>query len=175
MYKHITATQENASEATAPLPPPTPGIPVERHPSNDDWGTTFVAILLMSLIIFVVLGILVQRSFRLVPTGVMALRTLVGNRIDNNQYHRLENEDDEDVESGVGSTEEHTRRGTGGEGLVNDMRSSDEHDQQSRLELLSDSDMDDYLGDFPTEGNETRASNSDARVINIRTLGNGQE
>ncbi|KAJ2694627.1 hypothetical protein GGH99_000586, partial [Coemansia sp. RSA 1285] len=89
-------------------------------------------------------------------------------------YHRLENEDDEDVESGVGSTEEHMPRGTSGEGLVDDIRASDERDQ-SRLELLSDSDMDDYLGDFPTEGNETRASNSDARVINIRTLGNGQE
>ncbi|KAJ2551954.1 hypothetical protein EV175_003489, partial [Coemansia sp. RSA 1933] len=97
MYAH-TIRRDDAPEATAPLPPPTPGVPVERHPSNDDWGTTFVAILVMSLIIFVALGILVKRSFRLVPTGVMALRTLVSSRADSAQYHRLENEDeDEDV------------------------------------------------------------------------------
>ncbi|KAJ2478254.1 hypothetical protein IWW56_003826 [Coemansia sp. RSA 2131] len=51
--------------------------PVERHPYNDDWGTTFVAILVMACIVFAVLAVLVRKSFRLVPTGVLALRTLV--------------------------------------------------------------------------------------------------
>ncbi|KAJ1753801.1 hypothetical protein LPJ79_000088 [Coemansia sp. RSA 1821] len=85
------------NEWTAPAPPPTPGIPVERHPYNDDWGTTFVAILVMSLIVFVALGVLVRNSFRLVPTGVMALHTLVG-RGDEASYHQLQNEEDEEDE-----------------------------------------------------------------------------
>ncbi|KAJ2455475.1 hypothetical protein EV183_000807 [Coemansia sp. RSA 2336] len=85
------------NEWTAPAPPPTPGVPVERHPYNDDWGTTFVAILVMSLIVFVVLGVLVRNSFRLVPTGVMALHTLVS-RGNEASYHQLPNEEDEAVQ-----------------------------------------------------------------------------
>ncbi|KAJ1668060.1 hypothetical protein IW140_000775 [Coemansia sp. RSA 1813] len=169
MYEHI-AKRDSVPEATAPLPPPTPGIPIERHPSNDDWGTTFVAILVMSLIIFVALGVLVKRSFRLVPTGVMALRTLVSNRPNNNQYHRLENEEEEE-EADVYSN--NNRRDASGASPRNSgsVRAGDEQDQQGRLELLSDSDMDDYLGNFTADGDDAQASNSDARVININTLG----
>lgn len=53
-------------------------LPVERHPANNDqWGMTVMSIGLMSLVIFVLLGILVHRSFRLVPTGMLALHTIV--------------------------------------------------------------------------------------------------
>ncbi|KAJ1904060.1 hypothetical protein LPJ81_002719 [Coemansia sp. IMI 209127] len=161
MYEHIVQ-RDNIPEATAPLPPPKPGVPVERHPSNDDWGTTFVAILVMSLIVFAALGILVKRSFRLVPTGVMALRTLVSTRPDNNQYHRLANDEEEEDVASNESADNSTGARAGGER---------EDSQQGRLELLSDSDMDDYLGDFTAEGEGTQAGNNDARVINIATLG----
>ncbi|KAJ2783176.1 hypothetical protein H4R18_001843 [Coemansia javaensis] len=89
---------------TAPPPPPTPGVPVERHPYNDDWATTLVAILLMSLIVFVALGILVRRSFRLVPTGVMALRTLVGAGAPAEGHHRLEEEEEASGEQSPDAT-----------------------------------------------------------------------
>ncbi|KAJ1945372.1 hypothetical protein EC988_005769 [Linderina pennispora] len=69
--------------------PPSP--PVERHPSNDDWTTTIVAIMIMCSIAFIGLGILVKKSFQLVPTGVMALRELVDARPTG--YHELDNEE----------------------------------------------------------------------------------
>ncbi|KAJ1947942.1 hypothetical protein GGF37_000089 [Kickxella alabastrina] len=88
-----------ADSGETPVPP---RPPVERHPSNDDWGTTFVAIMIMSIIAFVALGVLVHRSFQLVPTGVMALRTLVGNH-PGNGYHALAGDESEDqVGSGSG-------------------------------------------------------------------------
>ncbi|KAJ1834624.1 hypothetical protein IWW55_002291 [Coemansia sp. RSA 2706] len=92
------------SQGTAPAPPPQPGVPVERHPYNDDWGTTFVAILLMALLVFVALGLLVRKSFQLVPTGVMSLRTLVGRRRPDG-YHRLGDEDNEDAQVGRDSVD----------------------------------------------------------------------
>ncbi|KAJ2162556.1 hypothetical protein GGF46_000559 [Coemansia sp. RSA 552] len=87
---------EQTHQGTAPMPPPTPGVPIEHHPYNDDWGTTFVAILLMSLIVFAALGILVRNSFRLVPTGVMALQALVSERPPG--YHRVAGESDDEAD-----------------------------------------------------------------------------
>ncbi|KAJ1872134.1 hypothetical protein LPJ57_005108 [Coemansia sp. RSA 486] len=81
-------------DPTAPMPSSPSVPPIERHPSNDDWGTTYIAIGIMSLIVFFVLGILVKRSFQLVPTGVMALRTLVGGR-PSDGYHVLANDEEE--------------------------------------------------------------------------------
>ncbi|KAJ1722473.1 hypothetical protein LPJ53_003113 [Coemansia erecta] len=84
-----------------PVPPsPAPHPPIERHPSNDDWGTTYLAIALMTLIAFAALGILVRRSFQLVPTGVMALRDFVGGR-PSDGYHALAGEDSEDEEQRI--------------------------------------------------------------------------
>ncbi|KAJ2341031.1 hypothetical protein GGF43_006265, partial [Coemansia sp. RSA 2618] len=47
----------------------------------------------MSVLVFAVLGVLVRNSFRLVPTGVVALRTLVGGRPDG--YHQLADDEPE--------------------------------------------------------------------------------
>ncbi|KAI9503992.1 hypothetical protein GGI25_000872 [Coemansia spiralis] len=161
MFRQIVK-REDAS-ATAPMPPPTPGIPVERHPSNDDWETTFVAILLMSLIVFVTLGILVRRSFRLVPTGVMALRTLVGNRTSSSQYHRLDVEEDEDFSDG--DEEQYIDNG------ALDTRDSHARDApgQRCLEVLSDNDVDYHDGD------EAQSGDDDARIINIGSSSRSQE
>ncbi|KAJ2142835.1 hypothetical protein IW136_001843, partial [Coemansia sp. RSA 678] len=90
--------------------------PIERHPYNDDWGTTFVAILVMACIVFGVLAVLVRKSFRLVPTGVLALRTLVRGREDG--HHVLP-----DGETGAEAQD----NGAG---------------DRSQLELLSDDDYD---------------------------------
>ncbi|KAJ2781812.1 hypothetical protein GGI15_003111 [Coemansia interrupta] len=99
--------QDNDSDQPQdPVPPsPAPHPPIERHPSNDDWGTTYLAIALMTLIAFAALGILVRRSFQLVPTGVMALREFVGGR-SNDGYHALAGEDSEDEERILGIGEE---------------------------------------------------------------------
>ncbi|KAJ1764449.1 hypothetical protein LPJ77_000215 [Coemansia sp. RSA 2523] len=90
--------------------------PIERHPYNDDWGTTFVAILVMACIVFAVLAVLVRKSFRLVPTGVLALRTLVQGREDG--HHVLPD----------GETSAEAQDNGAGD--------------RSRLELLSDDDYD---------------------------------
>ncbi|KAJ2390010.1 hypothetical protein GGI05_003334 [Coemansia sp. RSA 2603] len=91
-----------------PVPPsPAPHPPIERHPSNDDWGTTYLAIALMTLIAFVALGILVSRSFQLVPTGIVALRDIVGGR-SNDGYHALAGEDSDDQEHVLGIDDEVT-------------------------------------------------------------------
>ncbi|KAJ1796781.1 hypothetical protein LPJ56_000106 [Coemansia sp. RSA 2599] len=59
----------------------------------------------MTLIAFAALGLLVKRSFLLVPTGVMALRTLVGGRSADN-YHVLVNEDSDSDELAAEEHEE---------------------------------------------------------------------
>ncbi|KAJ2764885.1 hypothetical protein IWQ56_004316 [Coemansia nantahalensis] len=117
---------------SAPPPPPPPGPPVERHPYNDDWGTTLVAILLMSLIVFAVFGILIQRSFRLVPTGVLALGALVGRRSDG--AHRLD--DDSDGEFEREQSEDAARIAVP---AIAPAESAQEQ-QQQRLELVSEDD-----------------------------------
>ncbi|KAJ1647216.1 hypothetical protein J3B02_003416 [Coemansia erecta] len=91
------AAISSGKQDETPVPVPLPSPPVERHPSNDDWGTTYVAIVVMTLIAFAALGVLVKRSFQLVPTGVMALRTLVGGRSDDDGYHVLANEEEADA------------------------------------------------------------------------------
>ncbi|KAJ2687724.1 hypothetical protein IWW39_002731 [Coemansia spiralis] len=85
------------SEGTPPSPPS------ERHPSNDDWGTTITAIALMTLLAFIALGALIKKSFQLVPTGVLALRTLVSDRPAG--YHQLD-PNDSDEETGALTREE---------------------------------------------------------------------
>ncbi|KAJ2509098.1 hypothetical protein IWW47_000212 [Coemansia sp. RSA 2052] len=126
----------SGSEGTPPSPP------VERHPSNDDWGTTLAAIAVMSLLAFFALGVLIKKSFQLVPTGVLALRTLVSDRPAG--YHQLD-PNDSDEEGGV--------RGERS-------RSTDHR----RLEILRDDD--ESLG-----GDHEAAEDGgdDARVLHIRT------
>ncbi|KAJ2809744.1 hypothetical protein H4S07_003085 [Coemansia furcata] len=87
----------SSSEGTPPSPP------VERNPSNDDWGATITAIAVMSLLAFIALSVLIKKSFQLVPTGVLALRTLVSDRPAG--YHQLDPNDSDD-ESGVPTREE---------------------------------------------------------------------
>ncbi|KAJ2742542.1 hypothetical protein GGI20_004405 [Coemansia sp. BCRC 34301] len=127
----------SGSEGTPPSPP------VERHPSNDDWGTTLAAIAVMSLLAFVALGILIKKSFQLVPTGVMALRTLVSDRPTG--YHRLDPNDSDE------------------EGRTPGRRSGDGADHR-RLEILRD-DEESLSGDHEAADD----GGSDARALQTRT------
>ncbi|KAJ2612738.1 hypothetical protein H4S08_002574 [Coemansia sp. RSA 1365] len=133
------------------MPPPTPGVPpVEHHPYNDDWGTTLVAILLMSLIVFVVLGVLIKKSFQLVPTGVLALRTIVGGGSEG--YHRLEDVSENEqagVQEGILQTHTVSQRPSTEDSAI-------AQDSQRRTEILSDSDF---------ENDEV--NNDDAQVLRI--------
>ncbi|KAJ2084309.1 hypothetical protein H4R24_000102 [Coemansia sp. RSA 988] len=142
-------------EPTAPMPPLTPGVPpVERHPYNDDWGTTVVAILLMSLIVFGVLGVLIKKSFQLVPTGVLALRTIVGRRSEG--YHRLDDASDDEQHDIQGRSVHDGARRSSTDGTAAAVL-----DTRRRLELLSES-------EFENDG----ANNDDAQVLHIdRTEG----
>ncbi|KAJ2879144.1 hypothetical protein IWW38_006175, partial [Coemansia aciculifera] len=114
----LSSSNEGGSEGK----PPPSSPPVERHPSNDDWGTTLAAIAVMSLIAFVALGILIKKSFQLVPTGVLALRTLVSDQRPAG-YHQLDPNDDSDDDE----------RRPGG-------------DDSRRLEVIRDDDYDDDGG-----------------------------
>ncbi|PIA19286.1 hypothetical protein COEREDRAFT_79238 [Coemansia reversa NRRL 1564] len=134
------------------MPPPTPGVPpVEHHPYNDDWGTTLVAILLMSLIVFIVLGVLIKKSFQLVPTGVLALRTIVGGSSEG--YHRLDDVN-EDEQHGVQERTPQTHAIP--QRPYTEDPAAIAQDSQRRTELLSDSEF---------ENDEV--NNDDAQVLRI--------
>ncbi|KAJ2494014.1 hypothetical protein IWW37_000092 [Coemansia sp. RSA 2050] len=124
------------SEGTPPSPP-------TKRPSNDDWGTTITAIAVMTLLAFIALGALIKKSFQLVPTGVLALRTLVSDRPAG--YHQLD-PNDSDEETGALTHEESS---------ATDNR---------RFEILRDNESAD---DHPEEPNE--ASSDNASIIHIRT------
>ncbi|KAJ2006467.1 hypothetical protein GGI04_001876 [Coemansia thaxteri] len=146
-YTFLGSSGARSSEGAAPSPP------VEQNPSTDDWGTTLVAIAVMSLIAFVALGFLIKKSFQLVPTGVMALRTLVSNRPSG--YHRLDPnnpgdvdgvDEDDDFASGLGDSVDHRR-----------------------LEILSDDDASSDGGDGSLREAEN-AVGGDAGVLHIRAV-----
>ncbi|KAJ1957411.1 hypothetical protein GGI12_005034 [Dipsacomyces acuminosporus] len=123
MLSYTYLAPPNIGEGGAPKPPHTPGLPVERHPANDDWGVTMVAIIIMSVMVFAVLGILVKQSFRLVPTGVMALRTIVNHNRSSAGYHSLPDDGNAEGEEDI----EHSASG------------APSSEDRRRLELLSDS------------------------------------
>ncbi|KAJ2038892.1 hypothetical protein IW146_002136 [Coemansia sp. RSA 922] len=125
----------SSSEGTPPSPP------VERHPSNDDWATTITAIAVMSLLAFIALGVLIKKSFQLVPTGVLALRTLVSDRPVG--YHQLD-PNDSDEESVVPGHEESSATGA----------------DHRRLEILRDDDPEEV---------DNNGGADDARILHIRT------
>ncbi|KAJ2725286.1 hypothetical protein GGI07_001419 [Coemansia sp. Benny D115] len=63
----------------------------------------------MSLIVFAALGILVKKSFELVPTGMMNLRTLVGGR-QSLRHHQLADDDQDGSDSEDNSQGDAARR-----------------------------------------------------------------